>query len=304
MPEDRLLHPKSGHSKKVSMLTDLEYRVWTQYLLSADDFGVMKCSASQLKADNDHLENRPSKMLERCLDALVTVGLLRRFEHQGRLFLYSHNWQEYQKVEYPRATNLPKPPADAIEACEEATQALFSKHPGGARRGKGGKDSGHVPNARSEDVPNVSRTCAEDVPTTRAHARADRLTANGSRLEANGSEGVKGEPSAAWLKTLKESYPSEATADSYVVDSAFFEVFAKDERPADVVWAEMQANLESQRRGHQWRIKRMIPRLDRWLTTGAWKQRHDDQPPVDERVSRQTGTTLNAMQNILGRQAS
>jgi hypothetical protein len=161
------------------MLTDLEYRVWTQYLLTSDDFGVMRATAAKIQADNGHLANRPAKVIIRCLDALVKCGLVREFTDQGHRFIYSHNWQTYQKVEYPRATDNPRPPADHLEQCDEPTRELFTKHPGGLRATKARRE-------RAEDVPKVSQTNPEGVPTTRAGAPAERLTANGLRHTANG----------------------------------------------------------------------------------------------------------------------
>lgn len=157
------------------MLTDLEFRVWIQCLLSSDDFGVMLDTPAKLQADNRHLLNRPTKTLRRCLDALVASGLLRRFEHQGQAFIYSHNWQAWQKVEYPRATDMPKIPPSALEACDEGTRALQEKHPGGMRRDKRGT---HDPN----DSERASQTITEQSPPTRAGAPA--VTANGLRQTA------------------------------------------------------------------------------------------------------------------------
>ena len=134
MPADRLLHPKCGKSAKVSMLTDLEFRVWVQYLLCADDFGVMHATAVELQSKNLHLANRPTKQLSRCLDALVKSGLLHRFEHQGQPYVFSHNWQQWQKVEYPRATDNPFPPDEALAVCDESTVRLLAKYPGGQRK--------------------------------------------------------------------------------------------------------------------------------------------------------------------------
>lgn len=176
MPDDRFLHKRAGHSEKVNLLTDLEYRVWTQYLLSADDFGVMRGTHHKLQADNDHLSNRPARVIQRCIDALVACGLIRRFEHQGKPYVYQHDWQSWQKVSYPRTTDNPKPPAAALEACDQNTQGLFLLHPGGAGR------------TRREHSQNIPETLPENSPLMRASAPAKRLTANGlgERQEANG----------------------------------------------------------------------------------------------------------------------
>lgn len=181
MPDDRFIHKRAGHSEKVNLLTDLEYRVWTQYILSADDFGVMRASAVTVQADNDHLSNRPAKVIQRCIEALAKPdGLLRTFEHQRRSYIYQHDWQSWQKVAYPRQTNNPKPPADALALCDELTQRLFAMHPGGAGR-KRGNGSGNVP-----------ETVGEHSPLTRVGAPAERLTAkaNGERQEANGAQPI------------------------------------------------------------------------------------------------------------------
>jgi hypothetical protein len=134
MPDDRFLHRKAGHSERVNLLTDLEYRVWTQYILSADDFGVMRCSAVTIQADNDHLSYRPAKSIDRALEALIKSDLVREFTHQKRRYVYQHDWQKFQKVAYPRTTDNPKPPADALAQCDDATQRLMSVHPGGKEK--------------------------------------------------------------------------------------------------------------------------------------------------------------------------
>jgi hypothetical protein len=183
MPQDRLIHPRLGHSQKVTLLTDLEYRVWTQYMLSADDFGVMRASAVTLQADNDALQVRPSKVVQRALEHIVEVHLIEPFSHQGQPYVFQRDWQRWQKVEWPRGTNHPKPAPDQLatltNADEITTRELFDRHPGGDRRmrpkgslGGLGRVQGSVQDARSDHL-----------PTSRARAPAVRQTAN-----ANGSE--------------------------------------------------------------------------------------------------------------------
>ncbi len=187
MPADRLFHPRLGHSRKVSALTDFEYRVWTQYQLSADDYGVMRKSAMTLQADNDYLADRPKRAIEKALDALVKVSLVRQFEHQGRLYVYQHDWQDFQHVGYPRATDAPPVPIDAIADCSLKTQKLFARHPSG------------VYQILAEDSPKISQTLDKDLPPSRT-----RETANGLRLMA--SDGKSADSIEARAGRLVEDY--------------------------------------------------------------------------------------------------
>lgn len=286
MPADRLLHPRAGQSAKVGSLSDFEYRVWTQYLLSSDDFGVMRASGAKLQADNFVLERRPKRVVQAALERLITVGLLHTFEHQGERYVFQHNWQRFQGVEYPRATLEPKPPAEALRKCDDATRALFEKHPGGAgkRRGQPSSGSGGSGGTFSEGSPNVPQTFPEGSPST---ARAcPRETANGLRQTANGERQTAdqlGEPLPPldeWLAQLTALYPRDGVTSGHLTELAFMDVFKADPRPPREVFDEMLANLENQRNGYQWSVKRMIPNLENWLRFGKWKQLHQAAPPL------------------------
>jgi hypothetical protein len=171
MPADRLFHPRLGHSRKVSSLDHLQARVWKQYVLSADDFGVMPFTVVQIQADNIALAREPHAVIQSALEQLVAVGLVRTFNHQDARYLYQHDWQDWQKIEYPRVTIRPKPPTDLLKQCTVKTRKLFAKYPGGSPK--------HSPKS-SRGVPEPSPTNA------RAHPRE---TANGKRQTANGRKG-------------------------------------------------------------------------------------------------------------------
>jgi hypothetical protein len=175
MPLDRFLHAAAGHSVKVNKLTDFEFRVWAQYLLSADDFGVMRLSAAQFQADNDALAMASPKKIEKALAVIIGIDLLEPFAHQGKMFVFQPDWQKYQKVEYPRTTTMPKLPPAQLAACDMPTQYLFSVHPGGKRAPR-------VPKELPENSPNTQ----EEVDAlARAHGR-ESATANGEGLKAQG----------------------------------------------------------------------------------------------------------------------
>ncbi len=276
------------------MLTDLEYRVWTQYLLSADDFGVMRASPAQLQADNDHLGNRPVKVLQRCLDALVLSGLVRAFTHQGKPYIFQHDWMRFQKIEYPRATNNPIPPDLTI--CDEATRTLFTKHPGGQR-----KDRRRVEDPPT-DLERASQTCSESVPP-----RGERLTANGRRLPAIGSEGGAGEtdpPMDEWARELVNLMHPSGRCAVALVEPPLYQALTSQQLGGNVFesWDALKLRLEEHKRSHQWRVKAMVPRLDRWLRDGTYLQELPEHPP-SVLVGDKAAGTLGAAAAILGGKA-
>lgn len=125
MADTRILHKKGSHGERIVALNHLEFRVWVQYVLSADDFGVMRASVSVLRADNPCLEREPIKAIERALGRVIELGLIQRFKHQGEPYLWQRDWQDFQGVRYPRETVLPMPPQSDIAKATAKTQKLF-----------------------------------------------------------------------------------------------------------------------------------------------------------------------------------
>lgn len=187
MPQDRLRSPRGSHGRRLTMLTDFEFRVWDQYQLSSDDFGVMRCSAITVMADNDSLAERKPEDVQGALERIIAVGLALAFEHQGRAYMCQSDWQSFQKVEYPRATTLPKPHEQTLALCDAATQRLFRKHPGGwkGKHAKTGRNTGRSPEGRTEGAPEGEpEGSPEDLPNFRRKPLAVSNSSSSSSSQA------------------------------------------------------------------------------------------------------------------------
>lgn len=125
MPDERFLHPRLGHSEKVTALTDLQFRVWVTYVLAADDFGVLRASSVTLQSKDDALAVKTARVITKCITKIISLGLVETFEHQGRQYLCQLDWQDHQHIRYPRPSSHPTPPPLVISRCTEKTQALF-----------------------------------------------------------------------------------------------------------------------------------------------------------------------------------
>ena len=175
MADPRSIHVRCLRSAKVAMLTDLEFRVWMTYELAADDCGVMPCTAARLQDANHAFEGRPARLLVKALQRLIGVTLVPQFDHQGRSWICQHDWQDYQKIRFPRESNFPVPPEPIWSALTEATRGLFLLR---LRR--------HAESARSEPRDNSTVSAHP----TGAPDRAEPLTTN-SELQTLNSEGEK-----------------------------------------------------------------------------------------------------------------
>jgi hypothetical protein len=185
MPQDRLRHQRAGHSQKLTALTDFEYRVWDQYQLSADDFGIMRYSPLPIQAGNDALSTRPGKLIQKALDRLLEVGLVKDYEHQGARYICDPVWQYYQKIEYPKQTINPPPPADVLADCHPLTAELF--------RQCFGRKSAKFLLKNVEDSSKSSREPSEDSSLTRARAHEEaRANGSGQRQGPTGSGAMGG----------------------------------------------------------------------------------------------------------------
>lgn len=252
MPDDRFLHKRLCQSSKVAKLTDLEFRVWTTYVLIADDYGVMRMSAAALRSGNDAFEHKPARTLDRCLERLVDVGLVRKFQHQGRAYVFQHDWQEFQHVTRPRASVHPVPPLEAIEGCAPETREFLR------RRADFSRDSLGIPDLDAED---------KQRPKTRLRAR-DRLEADGDRQSAIGTDTIRDRFDRFW-----EHYPRK------VGRGAAWRVWERL-KPDEALLVAMLTALAWQRQQAQW-VKdggQFVPHPQTYLNQQRWL----DSPPEDD----------------------
>ena len=238
MPTDRLFHPRLGHSRKVSALSHLENRVWVQYVLSADDFGVMLFAAAPIQASNTALDHESRVVIETALARLAEVELIAIFDHQGQRWACQLDWQDWQKIRYPRESYQPSPPTEILQKCSRNTAGLFRKF--------------HTTFQKS------SRS------STRARTRE---TANGKRLTANGSDQTPDRKAVqANFERFWQAYPKKVGKD------AVLRVF-RALRPDNDLTDRMVAAVEQHCASEQWQKDggQFIPHPRTWLNQGRWK---------------------------------
>lgn len=130
MATHRVIEKSAGTGERSGSLSHLGFRVWVQYMLSADDYGVCPAEAAKLQGDNPALNDEPMKRVQDQIENLVTIGLCGAFKDGKRRYLYQTDWQTYQRIKHPSKTALPPIPAEVLEKCCDKTKELFLQfHP-------------------------------------------------------------------------------------------------------------------------------------------------------------------------------
>lgn len=120
------------------------------------------------------------------------------------------------------------------------------------------------------------------------------------RREEERDSALDGPPMDVWARELVNLYPSQGTCAAQLVEPPLFKALTEDSPGLTPVaaWEALKQRLESHKRSHQWRVKGMIPRLDRYLRDGAHLQVLPE-APVSTLVNDRTAGTLEAASVIL-----
>lgn len=128
MPTHRLIEKSAGTGERATALDHFGFRVWMQYQLSADDFGVCPAEAFKLQGENLALQRESSADVQAQIEILITSGLCGVFLDGTRRYLYQQDWQDYQRIKHPSKTALPPIPESLLVQCSSNTQQLFREH--------------------------------------------------------------------------------------------------------------------------------------------------------------------------------
>ena len=94
-----------------------------------------------------------------------------------------------------------------------------------------------------------------------------------------------------WFDRLKATYPEHRVNSGHITVTAFVDVLQKAPEGPSAAFDRMMANLQIQIDGHEWRVKGFIPKMENWLRSGAWEQRHEA-IPVAALVNEKTTRTM------------
>ena len=114
MPRIRSIHPEACDSDKLAMLTDSAERTLWRLITHTDDEGRGEDRPKLLAAKLYPLvDDKTADDIDRDLDELEQVGLLVRYEVDGRRYYAIPTFDDWQSPRHPKPSKHPAPPEPA-----------------------------------------------------------------------------------------------------------------------------------------------------------------------------------------------
>lgn len=123
----------------------------------------------------------------------------------------------------------------------------------------------------------VALGSAKGSPSPRELETAD---ADVLQVASSSSEGSpRGTPPMdIWARELVNLYPAQGRCGWNLVERPLFDALTGNGGDPWAGWDMLRGSLEAHKRSHQWRVKQMIPRLDKWLREGLYLQELPEAP--------------------------
>lgn len=114
-PRIRTLKPECWQDEAVGHLSHTERLLWVGLITMADDEGRLRAPAAAIIG---HVfpwdeETMTTRKLYAALDAIQAVGLIVRYEHEGRPYVAVCGWN-HQRIDKAQTSTLPAPPAGSL----------------------------------------------------------------------------------------------------------------------------------------------------------------------------------------------
>lgn len=185
MPANRMLHKRALAGDRTNALTHLEWRIWTVYEMAADDFGVMRCHEEAWITAHPCLGREKARAIRAAIEKVINSTLLGRFKSEnGLTYVYQRDWQDWQSIEWPSITSLPRIPDEFLQHCSEPTQRLHQVWPGGAwcppDPNKRRKRRADLPSTPVSDLGSTQPDSSGGVASSRERLTAHTETLSGS----------------------------------------------------------------------------------------------------------------------------
>src|SRR3989344_7748282 len=98
MAKARMLHSKISHSIQVNSLPVKAALLFTWMISHADDDGRMLGEAKFIKAKVVPMQRWSETVIEGLLVKIMSIGLIERWEQNGKCYIEFPTWGDYQKI--------------------------------------------------------------------------------------------------------------------------------------------------------------------------------------------------------------